>query len=332
MSLRSAVSVVVTTYNQAPYIYEALESVHAQTYAPLEVLVVDDGSTDGTRERIEDFGDRVSPLFQPNQGVAASRNTGVRRARGELIAFLDGDDVWNPEKLAVQVEVAKRNPGSGLVAVDGVEFDATGVIRPSLFLGDLFDRLYAEDELEITDSFYPELLRGSFIGTMSQVMIPSRVLADVGPSDTSLRVASDYDLFLRIAAKYPFTCVKQPLVSWRCVETSASGPRHLRFRWGEEDVLVLAKQLREGSPEKGPLIRRELKWRLSRTAQRAYFYGLEHDRSWARRFLARFFLRHPRCLHALAYLVALCVPPGLVHLLAPAVRRVLPERARGPAR
>ena len=85
-------SVVVTTYNQAPYIGPALDSVFAQTYRPDEVIVVDDGSTDETSDRIAPYRDRITYIRQPNQGVAQSRNTGIRAARGELLAFLDDFD------------------------------------------------------------------------------------------------------------------------------------------------------------------------------------------------------------------------------------------------
>jgi len=326
------VSVVVTTFNQAAYIEQALESALAQSYRSIEVIVVDDGSTDETRDVIRRFGDRVIPIFEANQGVAASRNVGSQQARGELLAFLDGDDVWRPEKLAVQVDAAERNPRSGLIVVDGVEFDESAVIKPSLFFGELADALAKTQEPVVTGRFYRELLRGSFIGTTSQVMIPAWVLADVGLSDTRLRAASDYDLYLRVAARYDLTFVKQPLAQYRYLHTSASGPRWLRFRWGEEEVMVLDKQAREGPVEERPFIRRELKWRVFRTAQKAYFHGRRRDRSWARRYLFTYVLRHPGSLHAALYLLALCCPPGLMRIAGPVGRALFPHRKRDAMR
>ena len=114
------VTAVVTTYNQGPYIGAALGSVLAQTHRPLEIIVVDDGSTDDTPERVDRSRDRVVYLRQPNQGVAAARNTGVRQATGELIAFLDGDDLWEPEKLELQINAAVRHPESGLIVANGI--------------------------------------------------------------------------------------------------------------------------------------------------------------------------------------------------------------------
>lgn len=324
------VSVVVATYNQAAFIEEALESVLAQTHPPLEVLVVDDGSTDGTRERIARFEDGVTTVFQTNQGVSAARNVGIRQARGDLVAFLDGDDVWSPAKLRAHVEAAVRNPSAGLVVVDGVQFHGDEVLRSSLFFGDLFDRLAGEAGTEVTGRFYRELLRGSFVGTASQALVPAQVLADVGLFDTRLRTANDYDLYLRIAAQYDLTFVKAPLVRWRYVDTGLSGPRSMRWRSGEAEARALSKQAKEGPAEDRRFIRRELRWRLFRTAQRAYAYGLENDRAWARRYLAGFLSRHPRSIQAAVFLAALSCPPVLVRVVGPALRSFGLERKRPP--
>src|SRR5262245_66679199 len=127
------VSVLVTTFNQAAYIEEAIASVLDQTLPPSEIIVIDDGSTDDTPERLASFGDRIHAVRQPNQGVAGSRNTAVRLARGDLLAFLDGDDVWERDKLAHQVAAARQHPHAGMVVVDGVQFDGQAVVIESLF-------------------------------------------------------------------------------------------------------------------------------------------------------------------------------------------------------
>src|SRR5712675_1199611 len=96
------VSVIIPTYNSGRLVVEAVESALAQTLAPAEILVVDDGSTDDTRDRLAKFGPPVSYIHQENQGVAAARNRGIRAATGDLVAFLDADDVWHPKKLERQ--------------------------------------------------------------------------------------------------------------------------------------------------------------------------------------------------------------------------------------
>src|SRR3954471_17744609 len=126
-----SVSVVITTYNQAEYIVETVLSALNQTYPHREVIVIDDGSTDETGARLAPFRDRVTLVRQENQGVAGSRNAGVRSATGELIAFLDGDDLWEPDKLTVQVAAYQAHPQSGLIAGDACTFSGTEVLRKS---------------------------------------------------------------------------------------------------------------------------------------------------------------------------------------------------------
>ena len=115
MSYRPFVSVVVPTYNRAQSTIVAIESVLAQTYPHFEIIVVDDGSTDDSGDAIQQFikqrtnrGNAISYFCQPNQGPSAARNSGVTRARGEYIAFLDSDDAWLPEKLEWQVQALEQ--------------------------------------------------------------------------------------------------------------------------------------------------------------------------------------------------------------------------------
>ena len=108
------VSVVMAAYNYAPYISEAIESVLAQTRPPLDVIVVDDGSTDATPEVLAAFGDRIRVLRQTNQGASAARNRGIEAARGEYIAFIDADDVWKPRKLELQMALFDADQLSSL--------------------------------------------------------------------------------------------------------------------------------------------------------------------------------------------------------------------------
>ncbi len=316
----STVSVVVTTFDKAPYVDEAIGSILTQTLEPHEVIVVDDGSTDGTRDRLLRYED-LTLLLRENGGASAARNAGVARATGEYVAFLDGDDVWEREYLATQVEAARRHPAAGLIIADGIQFGPDGTLRDSLLLGELHAAVYGDNDVgEVCARFYRTLLHGSQICATSQALVPARVLHEVGGFDEAFPVAEDWDLYLRIAARHDVLFVKRRLVRWRFVPTGLSGPRELRFRWGEVDAAVLEKQAREGPAGERDAIRAELGWRLPRTAQRAYFYGVQHDRTWARRYLAGFVRRHPSCLSAAAYLLALSCPPALVRVVGPAFR------------
>src|SRR5436309_855641 len=112
------VSVVIPTFNSADYLVQAIQSVLAQTYQDFEILVVDDASTDHTEEAIQPFADRVIYLRQERGGPSVARNRGILQAKGELIAFLDADDLWRPNKLARQVEYLNQHPEACLVYTD----------------------------------------------------------------------------------------------------------------------------------------------------------------------------------------------------------------------
>src|SRR5256885_2165082 len=117
------VSVVIPIYNGLKYLDRAVASVLAQTYQPIEIILVDDGSTDGSWEWIASYGSQVRPIRQKNAGVGCARNTGIEHARGDLIAFLDQDDWWMPEKAARQVQAFLDDDRVGLVHTGVSHFD-----------------------------------------------------------------------------------------------------------------------------------------------------------------------------------------------------------------
>jgi len=106
----SLITCIVPVYNGARYLSEALESILAQTYRPLKVIVADDGSTDGTPDVAAAYGERITYVQQPNRGYAAAKNLGLSSAQGDFIAFLDADDVWHPEKLTRQIAAMQERP------------------------------------------------------------------------------------------------------------------------------------------------------------------------------------------------------------------------------
>jgi glycosyltransferase involved in cell wall biosynthesis len=322
--MRPRVSVVITTFNQAAYIRAAVEAALGQTYRSREILVVDDGSTDETPTILAPYRGAITYIRQPNQGVAGARNTGVRHARGELVAFLDGDDLWDPEKLEVQVAAADLEPRAGVIAVDDIEFKDGEVLRSAL-LSEAVRARWARGEPMLTFACYPHLLRGNLVATTSQVMIPRRVLDAVGPSDTRWSLSSDWDLYLRIAARYPFTFVNRSLTQWRQLDTSASGPAATRWlRWARDDIEILKEQLQSGPPRFSALVQEELATRLPRAIQTVYAHGRYQDRAWAIRYLAHLFASNPTHGRILTHLAALCLPEPFVggfHRMAARARR-----------
>ena len=326
--MHPTVSVVITTYNQERYISATLDSALAQDFEDREIIVVDDGSTDDTPARVGAFGERVVYLRQRNQGVAGSRNAGIRQARGEFLAFLDGDDLWEPRKLSRQVSAARDHPLSGLIVADGVQFDDAGVILQPSILAPSIRALLGSSE-SITLRCYDRLLVHNVILSSSQVLIPRAVLDQVGLSDLRVGHASDWDLYLRIAARYDVTFLRDTLTRWRYLPTSVSGPQHLRqMRWAADEVGLLRKQLTQVPAEERPAIRELLKARTFERAYTIYSYGMETDRAFARGQLLRMLRRYPTSTRVLAFLVALHLPRRLNRRVGSVARRLI-NRSRG---
>jgi glycosyltransferase involved in cell wall biosynthesis len=315
------VSVVITTYNQAPYIAASIASVLGQTYSDFEIILVDDGSTDTTASEIAPYRHRLLYIRQTNHGVPAARNVGIRHTGGRMLAFLDGDDLWEPDKLQKQMEAARAHPDTGLIVADGIEFGPTAILRNSLLGPSLVPLLKGRDS--ITLQCYEELIRNNLICTTSQVMVPRAVIDRVGLSDERFEVSSDWDLYLRIAASSDVTFLNKKLVRYRYLPTSASGPQHLRqFRWGLDVIRVLRKHARLASPAMRPFIRAELARQTQATAERAYRYGVETDRPWGRRYLFKLLRANPASLGASAYLLGVYAPRFLTRRVARVLRRV----------
>jgi glycosyltransferase involved in cell wall biosynthesis len=195
------VSVIIPAYNAAPLIGGALESVFAQDFRDFEVIVVDDGSIDGDAlvAALSPWKDRVQYVRQENGGPAKARNTGIARAKGALIAFLDADDEWLPGKLRKQVEYFARYPETGLLHT-GVVGDPPG-----------WATLSGAPHLAFCELYHTDF----FIRTLT-VMIPRAVLDQVGPFDERREVhIEDWDLWLRIAARHPIGFIPEPLAYHR---------------------------------------------------------------------------------------------------------------------
>ena len=203
------VSVIIPAFNAGRTIDTALQSVFAQTFSDLEVIVVDDGSSDDTTQRVRAWGDRVILHRQANAGPAAARNHGMRHARGELIAFLDADDVWLPTKLARQVAYFDQFPETGLLHCHAITTNAT----LSVML-ETPERPAGPFTAPINN--YCALFHCDFFVKTLTVVVPRRVIQDVGGFDERREFhIEDWDLWLRIAAKYPMGYMRETLAIHR---------------------------------------------------------------------------------------------------------------------
>ena len=202
---RPLVSVIIPNYNYANYVGSAVDSVLGQTYPNIEIIVIDDGSTDGSREILEGYGDRINAVFQTNQGVSAARNNGVTVSRGELIAFLDADDYWLSEKIEKQVQNFAADPSLGLVhvAVDEIDTEGTSLRKHTEGLDG-----FVSDELVM-------LTHRSIFGGGSGLMVPRTVFDEAGGFDTRLSTSADWDLFYQISSKFKVGFVPEVLLKYR---------------------------------------------------------------------------------------------------------------------
>jgi hypothetical protein len=200
-----AVSVIIPTYNAGRFVCQAVDSVLAQTYRDYEIIVVDDGSTDDTRERLAPYGNQIRYVQTNNLERSAARNTGIRQARGELIAFLDADDIWLPEKLARQIAFWERNADLGLV------YSWAQCIYEDARLPRLLGTDFADN---VSLDVFPGLLLGKFVPTLT-VVARAQCLHEVGLFDEQIVIAEDWDLWLRLALKYRFGCVPEILAYYR---------------------------------------------------------------------------------------------------------------------
>lgn len=208
MSARVLVSVVIPAYNYERFLPAAIDSVLAQTYYPIELVVVDDGSTDGTHCVLGAYGDRIRSIRKKNAGLSAARNTGIRAANGDFIAFLDADDLWMPEKIERQMEIYAKHPDAVCVGcgVELVDSDLNSIRQVQ------HDDVHGSAEKRLRDVL---LRRGWVGGSGSGALIRRDVLSQLGFFDEGLTAAEDWDLWLRIVEHYPVYNVPNPLVRIR---------------------------------------------------------------------------------------------------------------------
>ena len=229
------ISVVIPTYNRWPLLKEAIESVRAQTYQDFEIIVIDDGSTDGTGERVlAAYADdpRVRYFHQPNRGPSAARNIGIAQARGHLLALLDSDDAWLPTKLERQLEILRTDRSVGVVYCKFAFMDE---------LGDRLDQPWPRPP--VRGDLYVDLMYSNVVyGSDSAVLMRTADMREAGGFDESLFAAEDHDLWRRLALRHRFVCLDEVLV---LVRMHSSSIQRDVSRMAEGALRHLAKILAE---------------------------------------------------------------------------------------
>jgi glycosyltransferase involved in cell wall biosynthesis len=241
--MAKSVSVIIPTYNYGRFLTEAISSALEQTHPPLEIIVIDDGSTDDTADVAERFSAQVTYIRQENAGVSAARNRGVAESSGELIAFLDADDIWEPTKLEKQVAKFCTDAAVGLVHCEMRIFDSGTGETVGMDLGGVEEG--AAESLLLWE--YPTVnVSGSVI------VVDRRAFEEVKGFDTKIKCGEDWDFCYRVARKFKVGFVPEPLVNYRShgaaahrnVEEMERGMEQFyekAFAEGDESVIKLRR-------------------------------------------------------------------------------------------
>jgi glycosyltransferase involved in cell wall biosynthesis len=199
------VSVVIPLYNARDVIADTIKSVLAQTWTDYEIIVVDDGSQDGSGELVQAFGDRVRYVGQDNMGVAGARNRGIAESQGTYVALLDHDDLWHPTKLTKQVGILERQLNVGMVVTDVAQLNRegrpTGAVMPGYYPCDTFARLFVK----------------GYVPTPSASLIRRSIFSVIGGFDEDFKSAGldDHELWTRIAVEAEIVSIPEPLTYHR---------------------------------------------------------------------------------------------------------------------
>jgi glycosyltransferase involved in cell wall biosynthesis len=250
----ATVSVIIPTFNRARKVVRAVTSVLSQTYADLEVIVVDDASTDDTANALAPFRGKIATFAHgSNRGVSAARNTGIRKSSGPLIAFLDSDDYWLPEKAALQAAFFERHPQADICQTEEIWVRKGRRVNPQ------------KKHVKPSGDIFEASLKRCLVSP-SSVMLKRSLVEEVGPFDEDLPACEDYDLWLRISCRHPVHLIREHLVV-----KEGGHPDQLSSRYRGMDrfrIKALLKLLKSGT-----LNQRQLKVVLEELSVKCRIYG-----------------------------------------------------------
>jgi glycosyltransferase involved in cell wall biosynthesis len=286
MRNRPGVSVIIPTFNRANVISETIDSVLAQTYRDIEIIIVDDGSTDDTAKKLSIYGDRIRIVYQQNAGTSAARNRGIEVSNAKLIAFQDSDDLWKPTKLERQVSLLSRLDSSVPCCLcnaimqnlygDGREllsFDISGI--SSQYQEGLW--------LNVT-----EVLASRSVLFNQTVTVRREALEKVGGFDADLRTAEDYDLSLRLSLEGPWGFIAEPLTIWRAGATNSLSKMAVQdqIKLKENEIKIFERMLSRIKGTGQERLERLLSKRLSEFRRRLALAQLSKTKSGTAQFRA----------------------------------------------
>lgn len=197
LNYEKLVSVIIPTFDRAWALKTAIDSVLAQTYTPIEIIVINDGSTDNTLDILAGYGNKIQVLDQDNRGVSAARNLGIKHSRGQYIALLDSDDAWEPDKISCQISFFDQHPEALICQTEEIWIRNGRRVNPKV-----------KHKKPSGMIFEPSL--HLCLVSPSAVMIHKKLFELKGGFDENYPVCEDYDLWLRISSDYPIFLIDKP--------------------------------------------------------------------------------------------------------------------------
>jgi glycosyltransferase involved in cell wall biosynthesis len=305
------ISVVIPAYNSAEFIADAVHSILKQTRPITEIIIVDDGSTDNTQQIVEALPGPITYVKQPNQGPSAARNTGIKAANSEWIAFLDADDQWTSDKIDKQLKLLRKIPELVLIAGDMAEIDKSGQLITESVLDKhhLLNKFQAIQDRAIPNAL-AELVTKNFIPT-GTVLVNKSALIEAGLFNQAIRFGEDLELWAKIAAKHPITCIPEVLMLRRQHGNNAT---QLTAALLSDLVKVMtsirnyaAKELSLQNIDPNRLV-------ANAYADLGYWHFSEYDLITARQAFSASLKEKPN-KRALLYWLACLMPAGIVKML-----------------
>ena len=255
------ISIITPAYNAERTILETVESVQKQTYSDFELIIVDDGSKDRTVELLQSIEDQRLKIFSyENGGVAIARNRGLSHATGDLIAFIDADDLWTPDKLELQLAALQKHPEAG------VAYSWT------YFMSDKGESITPAKPVFVEGNVYAKLLVDNFLAHGSNPLIRREAIESVGEFDSSFPHCADWDFYLRLAARWNFAVVPKHQIFYR----QSSGSMTSKIDGIERQMLMMfEKNFKTAPPEYQYLKKHSLAWLYEYCTQQYLQYSTD---------------------------------------------------------
>jgi len=253
-----SVTAVVVVYNGEKYLKDCLQSIVDQDYQPLEILVIDDGSTDSTPSIIKSFGRKIIYFRQDNAGIAIARNKGIELAIGEYIAFLDADDIWCPGKITAQMQIIDTYPQYAVVFGGFDRID--GSFEYKAFNDLCLQTIKPEIDEHWSGWLYPRMLLDSWVHIITAVF-PKKIVSEIGGFDPDKKVGEDYDFWIRVSKKYQMAKISCTLALYRDNPGSVTTKFNPR-NYGAEIVQNYIREYGVSDPHGGKVTTAQIKKRL----------------------------------------------------------------------